>query len=73
MKKLMAANWKMYKTGAEAVDTVKEMAGILNGLIAFDIGIDDLIQIVFVIFDLFQITVTVIAGKTDRNHKCRMA
>lgn len=31
MKKLMAANWKMYKTGAEAVATVKEMAGLLNG------------------------------------------
>ena len=31
MKKLMAANWKMYKTGAEAVETVKEMASLLNG------------------------------------------
>ena len=27
----MAANWKMYKTGAEAAATVKEMAEILNG------------------------------------------
>ena len=26
----MAANWKMYKTGAEAAATVKEMAEILN-------------------------------------------
>ena len=32
MKKLMAANWKMYKTGAEAVATVNEMAGILNNV-----------------------------------------
>ena len=31
MKKLMAANWKMYKTGAEAVETVQAMAGLLNG------------------------------------------
>ena len=31
MKKLMAANWKMYKTGTEAVATVKEMAEILQG------------------------------------------
>ncbi len=31
MKKLMAANWKMYKTGAEAVATVNEMAEILKG------------------------------------------
>ncbi len=31
MKKLMAANWKMYKTGAEAVETVKAMADLLNG------------------------------------------
>ena len=31
MKKLMAANWKMYKTGAEAVATVNEMAAMLNG------------------------------------------
>ena len=31
MKKLMAANWKMYKTGAEAVATVKEMAEMLKG------------------------------------------
>ncbi|MBQ9105448.1 MAG: triosephosphate isomerase, partial [Mailhella sp.] len=31
MKKLMAANWKMYKTGAEAVSTVNEMASMLNG------------------------------------------
>jgi triosephosphate isomerase len=31
MKKLMAANWKMYKTGAEAAATVREMAEILNG------------------------------------------
>ena len=31
MKKLMAANWKMYKTGAEAVATVSELAEILNG------------------------------------------
>ena len=31
MKKLMAANWKMYKTGAEAVETVKDMASLLNG------------------------------------------
>lgn len=31
MKKLMAANWKMYKTGAEAVSTVNEMAAMLNG------------------------------------------
>jgi len=31
MKKLMAANWKMYKTGAEAVATVNEMAEMLKG------------------------------------------
>ena len=31
MKKLMAANWKMYKTSAEAVATVNEMAEILKG------------------------------------------
>ena len=31
MKKLMAANWKMYKTGAEAVATLNELAGLLNG------------------------------------------
>ena len=31
MKKLMAANWKMYKTGTEAVATVKEMAEKLQG------------------------------------------
>lgn len=31
MKKLMAANWKMYKTGAEAVATVNELAGLLGG------------------------------------------
>ena len=31
MKKLMAANWKMYKTGTEAESTVKEMAALLNG------------------------------------------
>jgi len=30
MKKLMAANWKMYKTGSEAVATINEMASILN-------------------------------------------
>ena len=32
MKKLMAANWKMYKTSAEAVATVNEMAEILKGV-----------------------------------------
>jgi len=32
MKKLMAANWKMYKTGAEAVATVNEMAEMLKGV-----------------------------------------
>lgn len=31
MKKLMAANWKMYKTGDEAVETLKTMAGLLHG------------------------------------------
>lgn len=31
MKKLMAANWKMYKTGAEAVSTIEELARMLTG------------------------------------------
>ena len=31
MKKLMAANWKMFKTGTEAAATVNEMAEILKG------------------------------------------
>lgn len=31
MKKLMAANWKMYKTGAEAAATIEEIADILKG------------------------------------------
>lgn len=31
MKKLMAANWKMYKTGAEAVATLNDMAALLGG------------------------------------------
>ena len=31
MKKLIAANWKMYKTGAEAAEILSELAGILNG------------------------------------------
>ena len=31
MKKLIAANWKMYKTGAEAAEMLSELAGILNG------------------------------------------
>jgi triosephosphate isomerase len=31
MKKLMAANWKMYKTGAEAVATIEEMSSMLQG------------------------------------------
>ena len=31
MRKLMAANWKMYKTGAEAVATLNDMAALLGG------------------------------------------
>lgn len=30
MKKLMAANWKMYKTVEEGVNTARELAGLLN-------------------------------------------
>jgi len=30
MKKLMAANWKMYKTTKEATDTVRELLSLLN-------------------------------------------
>jgi triosephosphate isomerase len=32
MKKLMAANWKMYKTVEEGVNTAKELAGLLGSV-----------------------------------------
>ncbi len=36
MKKLMAANWKMYKTVAEGEATARELAALLGGHLAGD-------------------------------------
>jgi triosephosphate isomerase len=36
MKKLMAANWKMYKTGDEGAATARELAGLLAGRMPAD-------------------------------------
>ncbi len=36
MKKLMAANWKLFKTPAEAADTAKELAKALDGKMSGD-------------------------------------
>lgn len=36
MKKLMAANWKMYKTVAQGVETVSELVGLLEGKLPVD-------------------------------------
>ena len=36
MKKLMAANWKMYKTVNEGVDTARELAALLDGKLPDD-------------------------------------
>ena len=36
MKKLMAANWKMYKTVADGASTAAELVGLLDGRLPAD-------------------------------------
>ena len=48
------------------------VAGVFDGLIPFDIRVDDLVKIGFIPADLFKIAVTVVAGEPDGRHEGRL-